>query len=422
MNPQAPQIKGWCPGALRPMPTGDGLLARVRPRAGRLSLDQLETIADIAKACGNGVIEISSRGNIQLRGVREAALSELWDRLARADLLDADPEVERLRNIVCGPLSDIDPETAGEVASVTAALETRLASEPSLRALPPKFSFVIDSGGRWPLGDVDADIRFEARDGRFLASLAGDAAAVELSRERIPDVGARLAKMFVERAQGPEAPRRMRALVRRDGAAALFAAAGFMADVERGPLRAATPREAVGVLKFATQSALGLAPPLGRANADAFASLARAARSLGVSGVRPTPWRSMVFVGLNEEGAEILARVAAGQGFIESNDDPRLGVVACPGAPACGHSHRDTTLEALMLSTRLGGQGGVVLHVSGCAKGCARAAPTPITLVATAQGYDAVLGGRASDEPERRGLDLAAAIAFIEANQQGLAA
>ena len=30
-------IKGWCPGALRPMQSGDGLVVRIRPRGGRLS-------------------------------------------------------------------------------------------------------------------------------------------------------------------------------------------------------------------------------------------------------------------------------------------------------------------------------------------------------------------------------------------------
>ena len=75
-------VKGWCPGALRPMPTGDGLLVRVRISAGRLSLDQAEALASCARDCGNGTIEVSSRGNLQLRGVVEAKLNELQARLA----------------------------------------------------------------------------------------------------------------------------------------------------------------------------------------------------------------------------------------------------------------------------------------------------------------------------------------------------
>jgi precorrin-3B synthase len=45
---------------------------------------------------------------------------------------------------------------------------------------------------------------------------------------------------------------------------------------------------------------------------------------------------------------------------------------------------------------------GVILHVSGCVKGCARPAATAVTITATAAGYDLILGGRAGDSPARR--------------------
>ena len=171
-------VKGWCPGALRPMPTGDGLLVRVRISAGRLSLDQAEALASCARDCGNGTIEVSSRGNLQLRGVAEAKLSELQARLAAERLIDADPATERVRNIVASPLSDVDPQAFLDVTPIVAALEARLAIDENLRALPGKFGFVIDAGGRWPLGDVEADVRFEAfrgKDGvRFAVWLMGE--------------------------------------------------------------------------------------------------------------------------------------------------------------------------------------------------------------------------------------------------------
>ncbi len=116
-----PAIKGWCPGALTPMPTGDGLLARIRASAGRLSLEQAEGVADCARACGNGAIEITSRGNLQLRGIFEAALPELRERLFRLGLIDADPELERARNIVASPLADLDPEAARDPAPIVTA-------------------------------------------------------------------------------------------------------------------------------------------------------------------------------------------------------------------------------------------------------------------------------------------------------------
>ena len=63
-----PIIQGWCPGALRPMPSGDGWVIRVRPPNGRLAPNQAREIARLARAHGNGVIDLSSRANIHLRG------------------------------------------------------------------------------------------------------------------------------------------------------------------------------------------------------------------------------------------------------------------------------------------------------------------------------------------------------------------
>ena len=52
------------------MPTGDGLLVRLTP-AGVYDQSAKHSIAlcRAARSCGNGVIEITSRGSIQIRGL-----------------------------------------------------------------------------------------------------------------------------------------------------------------------------------------------------------------------------------------------------------------------------------------------------------------------------------------------------------------
>ncbi len=72
MSP-SPRIKGWCPGAWRPMATGDGLLVRVRPPLGQLSREQTLALCDAAETFGSGLIELTSRANLQLRGVTDEA-------------------------------------------------------------------------------------------------------------------------------------------------------------------------------------------------------------------------------------------------------------------------------------------------------------------------------------------------------------
>jgi precorrin-3B synthase len=181
-RPQAPYRKGWCPGVLTPMETGDGLLARVRAPRARLSLDQAAALVDATVRCGNGVIGLSARANLHLRGLSEGTLPDLHARLKEIGLIDADPGIERVRNIVVSPLDDLDPEALLDLGPSVASLEKRLKADENLRQLPAKFSFVFDAQGRLPLGDVDADIRFEAsRDGTLAVYLAGDDA---LARRR----------------------------------------------------------------------------------------------------------------------------------------------------------------------------------------------------------------------------------------------
>jgi precorrin-3B synthase len=94
-------------------------------------------------------------------------------------------------------------------------------------------------------------------------------------------------------------------------------------------------------------------------------------------------------------------------GFIASAEDSRLRIAACPGAPACMHGHRRVRNDAAHWAPLLPKGEGVILHVSGCAKGCARPAATAATFTATATGYDLILAGKAADPPARCGLSSA---------------
>jgi precorrin-3B synthase len=407
LRPAAPYRKGWCPGTLKPMETGDGLLARVRARRGRLSLDQAAALAGAAIFCGNGAIGLTGRANLHLRGLSEAILPDLHARLEGVGLLDADPEIERLRNIVASPLDDLDSEALLNLGPSVAALEMGLAQDEALRLLPAKFSFVFDAIGRLPLGDIEADIRFEASHDRTLAVfLAGDdVLATRCAPAEAGDVAARLGRAFLALAgAGEAAPRRMRALVERTGALAVFADANCETMPSARSQQRAVLRDILGARQFGAAFVVGAAAPFGDIDAVQFRALVERARALGASGMRLTPWRAFLITGLDQRGAESLVHSMARHGFIVDADDPRLRIAACPGAPACMHGHRSVRDDATRWAARLPKGDGVILHISGCAKGCARPAATAATLTATATGYDLILGGRAGDPPVRRGL------------------
>jgi precorrin-3B synthase len=405
MNAIAPRRKGWCPGALRPMETGDGLIARVRASRGRLSLDQAVALAESALGCGNGAIGLSARGNLHLRGLSERTLPELHARLADVRLIDANPEIERLRNIVSSPLDDVDPD-AFDLGPSVAALETRLGRDEDLRSLPAKFSFVFDALGRLPLGDVEADIRFEAAGETLAVFLAGeDALAAECVPGETGEISARLARAFVRLAREEErAPRRMRALVERRGARSVFSEAALEAKPRTRSARQTLMRDLLGVQEYGGRVVVGAAAAFGEIEASRFLLLIERARMLGASGLRLTPWRAFLIVGLDEKNASAMVGSIAELGFVARADERRLRIAACPGAPACLHGHRAVREDAARWAALIPNGEGIVLHVSGCAKGCARAAGTAVTLTATESGYDLILAGKAGDPPERRGL------------------
>jgi precorrin-3B synthase len=406
-RPTPPVRKGWCPGALRPMETGDGLLARVRAPRGRMSFDQAAALADAAIACGNGAIGLSARANLHLRGVTERTLPDLHVRLEEAGLIDADPKVERLRNIVSSPLDDLDPEAFFDIGASVAALEKRLKEDAGLRRLPAKFGFIVDAKGRLPLGDVDADVRFDgAQPGTFAVSLAGeDALAVECAAAETGGVAAQLGEAFLALAGvGEASPRRMRTLVAREGAEAIFAKAALQAKPCTRSRQRPALREIFGAHSYGAEFVVGAAATFGEIEVVRFKSLIERARSLNARSLRLTPWRAFLIAGLGRSGAQSLVDTLAKLGFIVDADDPRLRVAACPGAPACAQGLRPVRADANDWAALLPKADGVILHISGCAKGCARPAPTAVTLTATATGYDLILAGRAGDLPVRRGL------------------
>ncbi|PKP75752.1 MAG: precorrin-3B synthase, partial [Alphaproteobacteria bacterium HGW-Alphaproteobacteria-6] len=118
----APKIQGWCPGALRPMLSGDGLVVRVRPHGGRLTQGQMSGIADLAARHGNGLIDLSARANVQIRGVGEAGHAALIDGLGALDLIDDSLAAETRRNIVVQPFWVAGDDTRTVIARLEAAL------------------------------------------------------------------------------------------------------------------------------------------------------------------------------------------------------------------------------------------------------------------------------------------------------------
>jgi len=402
----APVIKGWCPGALRPMESGDGLIVRLKLTGGIVPLDLAGRIADWAQRFGNGEIDLTARANLQIRGVTDAKLPGLQDAIASAGLLDENPDGEAIRNVIASPLAGLDPDAVLDIRSVVAALETRLAGDSRLYALPAKFCFAVDDGGRLRLADVRADVRFEAMAGpAFVVRLDGapDDAVGPCRPDEVPDVAAKLARVFL--AQRGDA-RRMQDLVARLGVAVIAEEVGLAhASNASPPARGRSDRGSGWVL-----STCGIGFPFGRILANNLLRLAERAAETRATEFRLTPWRTVLVPCPAQEAAALL-RSLPSDAFILDPADPRRRVAACVGAPACERgttSVRDDAnrLAPLVPETEF-------LHVSGCAKGCAHPRPASVTLVGNNGRYDLIRDGAPSDLPVRSGLTLDEAAGYL---------
>ncbi|MGK5731680.1 hypothetical protein ACSNOG_19280, partial [Streptomyces sp. URMC 124] len=96
-----------CPGTLRLHTADDGALARVRLPGGLLTVRQAEVLAAVADELGDGHLDLTSRGNVQLRGLPAGCGGSVAGRLRRHGLLPSDRH-DRIRNVAASPLCGLD--------------------------------------------------------------------------------------------------------------------------------------------------------------------------------------------------------------------------------------------------------------------------------------------------------------------------
>ena len=363
-----PKVQGWCPGALRPMMSGDGLLVRVRPRSGRLTALQLAEIANLSLKHGNGFVDFSNRANLQIRGVTEQGQEALVEGLRQLELTDDSAEAEATRNILVTPFW----RTGDGVLEIAGELADRLST---CSGLPGKFGVAVDIGQETMLQQCSADIRIErAEDGRKLIVRAdGMDRGAKTSVETAAGDATDMARWFVETGGVTQGRGRMKEhLQRANKLPACFSPSVNPARRGARPLPGVCDAGFIAGFEF------------GQAHANQLKLLAEE-----VEAFRLTPWRLLIL-----EGADHPPQI---DGLIVTAEDVRQSVSACTGKPGCMQAAAQTRPLARQLASHV--PAGKHLHVSGCAKGCAHPAATDFTLIARQVGFDLVCNGKSGDRP-----------------------
>ncbi|MDT7785845.1 MAG: precorrin-3B synthase [Pseudonocardiales bacterium] len=343
-----------CPGAVELHSAADGGLARIRVPGGTLSAAQWDVVRVASVELGSGSLELTSRANLQIRGLADGV--ELGARLRLAGLLPSDTH-ERIRNIIAAPLESNQP--------LVDALDSALCADPALASLPGRFLVTVGESVSGLGGD------FGLVDDVLL--LAGTDTGVRVHDP--VDAVVTAARLFQE----------------------TRGTAWRLSEVDDG-VRKITEHFGTTDAPRITPAVTPVAPsattpgvPLGRLDATLLAGIP----------VRLTPWRSLVV----PPGTDTT-------GLITDPASPWHGVSACTGRPGCAKSLSDVRadvqawlerpelsdpLEMIGMGTRSPQgalQSGSIpqrpVHWSGCSRRCGRPAGDVIEFVATGDGYEEI--------------------------------
>ncbi|GHF32545.1 precorrin-3B synthase [Kitasatospora xanthocidica] len=399
-----------CPGALRLHPADDGSLARIRLPGGLLTDRQALALAEAAEVLGDGWLETTSRGNVQLRGLAPHCAADLAERLRAVGLLPSDTH-ERVRNIVASPLAGLDSAASADVQAWVRDLDARLCASDWAAGLSGKFLFALDDG-RGDVAALDADVTLIAGSRAGGADRGSDRG--EASDRDRPAV-LRLGR--ADHGHQVEAGREVTAV--------LDAARSFLDALRANGRKAWHLRDAPDLLPAgpvplpaftgaapavgALPGGLSVGLRFGRASAAQWRALVAAS----AGDVRLTPWRGAVLPGAP---ADLLPGLAEA-GFRTEPGSPWERATACTGLPGCAKSLADVRSDAARALDAGGrpvgdGPGGALpvgdgpapggvfdvlpVHWSGCERRCGHPAGRWVDVLATGRGYRVTVNGPAA--------------------------
>lgn len=376
-----------CPGALATHQAADGALARVRLPAGRVSAAQLRALGECAATHGDGVVYLTSRANVQLRGLRADAEHAVVSALTAAGLLPV-PTHERVRNYVASAASGYFGGML-DVRAMLGALDTAVCAHTDLARLPGRFLFGLDDG-RGDVAGSDVDVCWQALDssgarGRLLVAdvdtgldVPGAAAVAALvccaaEFQRHHGEAWRVREL-------PAGPAMLRAAVLREVATVSWSATapsgtGDTVDPPR------TGPESVGTFdQHDGRVAVVVASPFGELSTAQIEGLAAEAGELVV-----TPSRTIVVPGIMRSTVDDVVRRLSEVGFGVDPSAGWLAVSSCVGAPRCAKANADVRARAADVMSWASAAGRV--HFSGCERRCGRPVEPHTDVLATEHGY-----------------------------------
>lgn len=365
-----------CPGSLVLHEAQDGHLARVRLPGGRITSHQLDVLSQAAQL-GNGLVELTSRANLQVRGLPAGAGPQLAELLARAQLLPSLAH-DRVRNLMASPFGGRHPSARAATDALVEELDRRVCHAPELTGLSGRFLFAVDDGTGLAL-ERRPDVALLAQEiGHYQLMLGGQLTSLSLPPSEAAAVAVAAAGAFL-------AERRQRGA----GAWRIAELPGGAAAVARrldtsilGRLKArASCQLGPGVLEQADgRRSLTALVPLGRLEAGDLKRLAEI-----VTEVRLGPGRTLTVVDLSQSGADRAQAELHRLGLVLEPESGWVGLSACSGLDRCPKARLDVSAAAgVRAQTRQAGE--PAEHWAACERRCGERVEQPVAIAGTEDG------------------------------------
>ncbi|MBD0268801.1 MAG: ferredoxin--nitrite reductase [Cyanobacteria bacterium Co-bin8] len=427
----------WLGIFFRPVTPGKFML-RLRTPSGLLSSYKMRVLADIIQRYGeDGSADVTTRQNLQLRGIRLEDIPDIFEQLKQAGMTSVQSGMDNVRNITASPVAGIDAneliDTQGLVLKVQDMITSNGEGNQAFTNLPRKFNIAIE-GGRdnsihAEINDIafvpayrDGELGFNVLVGGFFSARRCEA-AIPLNAWVPPDdtvVDISRAILEVYRDHGLRANRQKSRLM---WLIDEWGVERFRSEVETAlgrPLLSAAPedeidwdkRDHIGVYpqKQTGLNYVGLHVPVGRLQASDLYDVARLAEVYGNGEVRLTVEQNIIIPNVADSRLSAFLQEPLLQKFSIAPQTLVRSLVSCTGSQFCNFALIETKQRALALAQALDAELSlpqpVRIHWTGCPNSCGQPQVADIGLMGTKvrkagktlEGVDIYMGGKVGKE------------------------
>ena len=407
-------------------------MCRVRIPGCTMTANQARALAFVAYESGYSLVDVTTRGNIQIQGLTIEKLPGVRAALERVGLTSRQSGHDNARNITSHPWSGIDAEELIDTRALAGHLQAMLIGNRELSNLPRKFNTALTGRAEAAVHAWTQDLSYVATSGPdgtvgFQLLLGGNQGQsphlawhipVFVQPEQVPGVTTAVLRTFCELGHRHNRNEvRLRYLIERLGPDRVLLEIEQRLGYELERLPQAPPKPArnedfVGWFKQKQEDlwAVGVCVPLGRLTWDQCEGLALIARQYGDGTLRTTYDQNLVLPGIASAARQAVGYALARHGLTFEPDSVTRHMVACTGKQFCNIAVTETKGYAYQLIETLRRRHvqlhGIHIHMSGCPSACAMSYTADIGLkgvkmrrrLRVVDAFDVYLGGGIAHE------------------------